>query len=83
MTDFSLNELNFALDITSVANIAEIDGQIKNFIFTDQQINKQGNVYLDIRQIMRDNSEAIQDTGDDIEGYLGKRHKQLNPLVFF
>ena len=71
--------------IGSKPNITEVDNAIiqKHFMFQSQKINKQGNVELDVRDIMHDNSNALDDLRDDINSYFGQRHKELNPLVFF
>ena len=83
MTDFSLDAVNFDMNVTSQPLIAEVDNNLNNLKFNYQKVNKQGNEYLDVREIMRDNSNAFDDAGDEINQLFGLRHKQYNPLVFF
>ena len=66
MTDFSLDAVNFDMNVTSQPLIAEVDNNLNNLKFKYQKVNKQGNVYLDVREIMRDNSNAFDDAGDEI-----------------
>lgn len=56
MTDFSLKDINFDMNIQSTPKLALIENNINNFQFQDQEINEQGTEYIDIREIMRDSS---------------------------
>lgn len=83
MTNFVLVNVNFVMWIGSEPEIALIKNDLSNFKFESQKIIKQGNVWLDIREIMRDNSNAFNDIAGDINGKFYQRYKEYNPLVFF
>lgn len=67
MTDFTLKDINFDMNVMSTPKIALIQNQFNNFKFEDQEINEEGTERIDIREIMRDNSDQF----DDIKGYIG------------
>jgi len=73
MTNFQIEDLLLKMWIGSTPNITEVDNYTyrKHFIFGSQKINKQGNVELDIRDIMHDNSNALDDFRDDLDSYFG------------
>ena len=83
MTNFVLVNVNFVMWIGSEPEIALIKNDLSNLKFESQQIIQQGNVWLDIREIMRDNSNAFNDIAGDINGKFYQRYKEYNPLVFF
>ena len=83
MTKFSLIDFVFVMRVLSEPEITQIDNDLEPFKFESQKIIEQGNVWLDIRDIMRDNSNAINDIAGDINGMFYHRHKEYNALVFF
>jgi len=74
-TDFTLEDINFNMDITSQANLTLISNNVNNFQFKDQHINQQGSVHFDIREVMRDNSAAFDNNDEYIGKYFGSRNK--------
>ena len=99
ISDFSLKGIDMNMTMTSEPKLAMISNHMNYLRFADQDINEQGSEYLDIREIIMDNSQVFGEGGDIanwIGNYFGDKRKQLgadhqngdeyvkkNPLVFF
>lgn len=57
--------------------IALITNNMNNFKFTTQEINQQGSLYIDEREIMRDVSSSFGDISGAIGNYFGNSRKYL------
>lgn len=89
LADYELDGVGLGLTLKSRKEFAQIYGSIDSFTFNSQKINKQGKVKLDIREILKDDSQACVDYKDDVnskylmdEAARANRYKKVKNFFF-
>jgi hypothetical protein len=67
ITNFELNKVDIDLDLWSEPLYAKINGCFNNFRFYGAQVNQQGSLYVDPREVRKDDSESFGDIKDKIQ----------------
>lgn len=83
LTDFELDNVNVDLSLWSDPLYAKINGAFNNFRFYGAGVNKQGSVYVDPREVRKDDSESFGNIQSYIQDHLFQQFKQIGPLIFF
>ena len=64
ISDYTLKNINFNMNMSSDAELTLISNHMNNFQFKDQEINEQGSLWIDEREIMIDDSQSFNDITD-------------------
>lgn len=78
LADYTLENVNIDMNIYSRKEYAQIYGNVNQIRFDGQTINEQGAVLLDIREIIRDDSESCEDRKDSMNSKLGSDSDRNN-----
>jgi hypothetical protein len=64
LTDFLLKTVSLDLKVVSDPLYATVNGVVQNFKFYGAQVNKQGKVNVDPREVRKDDSEGFENVKD-------------------
>jgi hypothetical protein len=83
LTDFDLKNINVDLDLYSDPMYARIEGAFNNFRFYGANVNKQGSVYVDPREVRKDDSDSFDDIKRSLGDNIFRQFKQVGSTIFF
>ena len=82
ITDFELDNVALDLDVWSEPLYTRVNGNFNNWRFYGAKVNEQGSVYVDPREVRRDDSYSFDDIQQSIQWYF-RQWKQIDEVTFF